>query len=73
MVVDGEYQNKFRLDGYWLKHVVIRNATLQYRGGPVILEDVYFVNCKFEIARTLPSQLLAESVLENTSISFKHS
>ena len=73
MVVDGEYQNKFRLDGYWLKHVVIRNAAIQYRGGPVILEDVYFVNCTFEIDRTLPSQLLADSVLEKTPTSFKHS
>lgn len=73
IVVDGNYQNQFWLDGYWLKNVVIRNASIKYSGGPVMLENVYFINCTFEITPTAPSQLFAESVLQSPSATFKQS
>jgi hypothetical protein len=35
------------LDGEYMKHVIVQNADVQYDGGPIRLEDVYFVNCTF--------------------------
>lgn len=37
------------LDGYRLKRVVFENMKLFYRGGPLVLEQVYFYQCSFEI------------------------
>jgi hypothetical protein len=38
------------LDGYRLKHVVLQNMNLTYRGGAISLEDVYFYNCLFQFS-----------------------
>jgi hypothetical protein len=40
------------LDGYHLKRIVFRNADLSYLGGPMILEHVYFLNCRFTATAT---------------------
>lgn len=37
------------LDGMRMRNIIIRNSNVEYRGGPVELEGVYFVNCKFQI------------------------
>jgi hypothetical protein len=50
--IDG-YVDTIVLDGMYMKHVVIRNADVQYDGGPIRLEDVYFVNCVFHSRFTL--------------------
>jgi hypothetical protein len=36
------------LDGYLLKHVIFQDMRLIYHGGPLILEDVYFLHCEFQ-------------------------
>lgn len=37
------------LDGYRLKHVVFRDMVLIYHGGPLILDNVYFFHCRFQV------------------------
>jgi hypothetical protein len=39
------------IDGYQLKNVVFRNVHIVYKGGPLVLENVYFVNCQFDVDR----------------------
>jgi hypothetical protein len=39
------------LDDMHLKNVVIRNAFVVYNGGKLELENVYFINCTFQIAK----------------------
>ena len=46
MLVKGLNAN---LDGFYLKNVVFQNTALTYRGGPLILENVYFVDCEFRV------------------------
>ena len=36
------------IDGWRLKHVVFQDMNLSYRGGPLILESVYFLSCHLE-------------------------
>lgn len=52
-----------RLDGMRLKHVVFTNVEVHYRGGPLILEDVRFINCRFAFENTGNSRTLSESIL----------
>jgi hypothetical protein len=60
------------LDGMYMRHVVVRNADLQYDGGPLQLDDVYFVNClfhsRFKITPT--SVKLGQQILRKPSTSF---
>jgi hypothetical protein len=37
----------FRLDGWKLKDVTLMGANVLYEGGPVVLDNVHFVNCSF--------------------------
>lgn len=37
--------DQLKLDGMRLKNAIIQNFTITYDGGPVILNEVYFVNC----------------------------
>jgi hypothetical protein len=62
----------FIVDTLYLKHVIFQNSHIIYRGGPVILEDVYFVNCTFEVVQQSAGQSFAKAILdtsESTSFS----
>jgi hypothetical protein len=40
------------MDGMFIKNVVILNAHVIYRGGPIHVDKVYFVNCTFDFDPT---------------------
>jgi hypothetical protein len=60
------------LDGEYMRHVIIRNADVQYDGGPIRLEDVYFVNCTFHSGFKLTprSIVLGREILTAASVTF---
>ena len=60
------------LDGEYMRHVIIRNADVQYDGGPIRLEDVYFVNCTFHSGFKLtPRSIgLGREILTAASVTF---
>jgi hypothetical protein len=58
------------LDGMYMKNVIVENATLSYGGGPLRLENVYFVNCRFKLTKTEPVQRFGEAVLEAAATNF---
>jgi hypothetical protein len=47
-----------KIDGYRMKRVVIRDALVIYKGGPVDLRDVYFINCTFDVKYSVTSERL---------------
>lgn len=59
------------LDGFYLKNVIIRDIHIQYHGGHVILENVYFVNCVFDFEPGIKSQELGKAILASTTVTFK--
>lgn len=63
LVDGGDHQLRIVLDGDYMKNVVIRNAIVLYRGGPVRLQNVFFINCKFEMKTDRNSQNLVLAVL----------
>ena len=74
--VTGIGEVSFLLDGNHIKNVIFRNATIVYNGGPVVLEDVYFEDCKFEVdpikSRKPAAQtdLFAKAVLERVPMAY---
>ncbi len=63
----------FAIDGMDMRNIIVRNCTVIYRGGPVHMQNVYFVNCKFDIIRGQNGQELARAVLESPSVGFSAS
>lgn len=61
------------LDMEYMKNVVVRNAVVRYSGGPVRLENVYFVNCTFEVPARPSGQSFAKAVLSSAAITFSSS
>lgn len=59
-----------RLDNMQLKNVVVQNTDVIYEGGPIILENVHFLNCNFEIKRDPNSEELTAYLLEPGPITF---
>jgi hypothetical protein len=57
-------EHGFVLDGFWLDNVVFENTTIIYHGGPVILENVRFVNCHFEVTKSPHSEQLIEAAVK---------
>jgi hypothetical protein len=51
------------LDGMQLRNVVLQNVHIVYQGGPVLIKNVYFINCTFEITSAPNSQNLALAML----------
>ena len=60
----------FILDGMHLKNVVLQNVTVVYQGGPVILENIYFVGCTFAINQSAASRELSATLLKPSPVSF---
>jgi hypothetical protein len=58
------------LDNHLLKRVIYENSRLNYKGGDLILKDVYFANCAFEIAQTPMGAKFMTTLLESPSVSF---
>ena len=52
------------LDGKHFKNVVFRNVKVVYNGGPSILENVYFLNCTFDVSPGPAGQEFAGKLLE---------
>jgi hypothetical protein len=72
LVVDGTGSNIF-LDGFHLRNVTVRGAKITYKGGPLILENVYFLNCTFDVQRTPQGQQFADAMLTHVPVSFSRS
>jgi hypothetical protein len=66
-----EGPSALHLDGYKLKNVIIRGATIVYHGGPIEMENVYFVNCTFEVPKTSNAQQVLAAVLASTPTTLK--
>ena len=59
------------LDGWQLRNVIFQNVHIVYNGGPLIMNNVYFVNCTFEMKADKNTQGLAlASFSPNPSIAF---
>jgi len=54
----------FVLDGFFLDNVVFENANIIYKGGPVVLQNVRFVNCQFDVRRSPRSEQLLEAAMK---------
>ena len=63
--------NELSLDGAYLRNVIIKNSTVVYKGGPTHLENVYFVNCRFDISTQANVQEFASAVLSSTPTDFQ--
>ncbi len=69
LVIEGAGYNIF-LDGYHLKNVIVRDAKITYEGGDLILENVYFVNCTFDVKRIPQGQQFAGAALSHGPVNF---
>jgi hypothetical protein len=58
------------LDNLYAKRVLFVNSRVIYRGGPIDLENVYFLNCTFEIENQPKGQELAKQILSAQATSF---
>ena len=57
------------LDGSIIRHTIIENATIVYKGGPFRLEDAYFINCRFVLDRGVTQRKLMFSLFSNLGVS----
>jgi hypothetical protein len=72
IVFFGDNQTELHIDGFWIKNAVIRDSDIYYIGGPVRLENVTFVNCRFFIQNSHPESLqLAENILSSSAVNFR--
>ena len=51
------------LDGLRLKNIIFKDIKIQYEGGKVQMENVYFVNCTFEVFKKPNGKNFASTVL----------
>lgn len=56
------------LDGFHVRNSIIKDAHISYNGGPLILQNVYFVNCVFTITHTSAGASFAQSIVASSSI-----
>jgi hypothetical protein len=63
----------FILDQHHLKNMVLVNVTIEYHGGPVILENVYFINCIFRLSQQLNCVSFSHSLFASNPVTFSNS
>jgi hypothetical protein len=60
------------LDNFRLKHVLFQDMRLSYHGGPLVLNQVYFVNCTFQVDPVVESWTLISKVIEGGWVKFSY-
>jgi len=60
------------LDGRSWENEVFKNSVIRYHGGPVMLKNVKFENCRFEISQSPPGEKLGDAILAANAVSFEH-
>jgi hypothetical protein len=59
------------IDGTRLKHVIFTDGVIYYHGGPIEMEDVYFVNCTFNIStENVNGRNFVAAVLHGNPVSY---
>jgi hypothetical protein len=58
------------LDGLTMKNVILENVSIVYHGGPIRMENVYFVNCTFALPQSQIGAAFGIAVLEHPSVVF---
>ncbi len=61
---------EFVLDGYRMRNVIFKNATVSYDGGPVAIQNVYLVNCTFKFKPVPAWKRFSEVLFAKSSIDF---
>lgn len=59
-----------KIDGQDIKNVVFRNMVVEYLGGPLRMQNVYFVNCTFDFIQTPNSRDLGTALLAASPTKF---
>ena len=59
------------LDDLYARNVVFKNLCIEYKGGPVVLKNVYFVNCVFDFGPGNKTEELGKAILASTAVTFK--
>jgi hypothetical protein len=62
---------ELKLDGTYMRGVVLESVTIHYSGGPLIMENVTFVNCQFVIDNVENGRALSSNLLASSAVSFK--
>lgn len=63
----------FSLDNKYIKHVILSGVDVHYTGKPVMIQDVIFVHCRFEMDNTNPARKLGKEILaSSSSVTFTH-
>jgi hypothetical protein len=57
-----------KLDGAYWRNFTFENARIEYDGGPMILENVRFINCTFVVRYSPRGEQLAEMVLTQNAV-----
>jgi hypothetical protein len=60
-----------RLDGLHLKNVLLRNTRVRYWGGSIVLENVYFINCQFDLRNNEAGREFAMHLLTQSPTEFR--
>lgn len=58
-------------DGFQLRNVIFDGVGIEYKGGPIRLENVYFVNCTFDVQHTSEGQEFAKAILSHVPVTFQ--
>ena len=60
-----------QLDNMFMKNVIFQHTTVSYHGGPIKLENVYFVDCKFKFKEDQRSRDMLMAVLSGAATTFE--
>jgi len=68
-LVEYSHTAPITLDGFHIRNMVIKGANVHYGGGPVVLENVYFVDCTFTFDAGLRSREILTSFFSSPDVS----
>jgi hypothetical protein len=61
------------IDSMEMRNVIFQNVHIVYRGGPIKMTNVYFVNCTFDFPQDQRGQNLAFALLQSPTTTFSAS
>jgi hypothetical protein len=59
------------LDTFYLRNIVLDGVTVHYNGGPLVLDNVTFLNCRFVVDNVDNGRALGYQLLASSTVTFR--
>ena len=62
--------NEMSIDGIRMRHIIEKDTVIVYSGGPLVVENSFFINCNFRLRMNSQTKRFADALFLSPAVNF---